>query len=170
MPYPRALPLRSCDLLSVACLKPVLVHELGRLPIFGRLRIRELCNALILSRYSPNSWVHLITDRALVILGASGSYPFFRSLSAFHCASKFLITMFHKMLAVVMPRPVVSYYCTMSHAEMIRFWGFSPKSKGGVGIIAPGAAFGVGFSILPPGRQRLSSTCCIVYLSKSTKS
>ena len=37
-----------------------------------------------------------------------GLSPFFGSLSALHCASEFLITVFHEMLTVVMPCPVVS--------------------------------------------------------------
>ena len=87
----------------------------------------------------------------------------FCSLSALHCASKFLIIVLHDMLAVVMPCLVVSYYRTMSHTARIFFWGFYTKTKGGVGIVAPGAVFGIGSGILLPKNQRLSLTCCMVY-------
>ena len=125
---------------------------------------------MILSRYSPSSWVHLITVRALVILSTSGPSPFFRSLSTFHWASMFLITVFHEMLAVVMPRPVVSQYRTMSHAARSHLWDFYPKTKGGVEIVSPGDVLGVDSRIRPPGRRRPSVTCCMVFLSKYTKS
>ena len=36
-------------------------------------------------------------------------------------------------------------------------------------IVGLGAEFGVGSGILPPGRRRLSATCYMVSLSKSTK-
>ena len=46
MPYPQALTLRIRVLLGVAGLEPGVVHELGRLPLRGRRRIRGWCNAL----------------------------------------------------------------------------------------------------------------------------
>ena len=50
------------------------------------------------------------------------------------------------------------------------FWGFDLKTKGCIGIVSPGAVFGVWSGILPPGRLRLYGTCWIVSFSKSTRS
>ena len=42
--------------------------------------------------------------------------------------------------------------------------------NGGVGIVAPAAVPGFGYGILPPGRRRLSASCCMLSLSKSARS
>ena len=42
--------------------------------------------------------------------------------------------------------------------------------NGGVGIVAPAAVPGFGSGILPPGRRRLSASCCMLSLSKSARS
>ena len=57
----------------------------------------------------------------------------------------------------------------MSHAARSCFWDFAPKTKGGVGIVPLGAAFGVGYGIMPPRRQRLSVAYCMLSSSKLRK-
>ena len=144
MPQSRALPLWIRGLLSMASLEPGVAHELVQLPLCRRLRIRGWWNAL---RYCRGS-IQMPGSTWLL----AGHWWYWGRLSS------------------------LPFFVPWSFSTMPRmFWSLSSTVcwkwlKVGVGIVAPGAAFGVGSGILPPGRQRLSATCRIVYFSKSTKS